>query len=77
MNYKHIHTFWGSEVYPHRHAEVIYHGNKEYYSVKFFDKKNLIEERKMVTVNSDGTETVHSEQYAEDAAENWCMGYIP
>ena len=31
----------------------------------------LIESRPMIT----GT-TVHSEQYAEDAAENWCLGII-
>ena len=38
----------------------------------------VIETREMITQYQDLEEpTVHSMQYAEDAAENYCLGYIP
>ena len=43
----------------------------ELFEVEFWDKKNLIETRQMLTEG-----VAHSESYAEDAAENWCLGYI-
>jgi len=72
MNYRQIHRHWGSDEYSNRSAEVVYDGNKEIYIVNFYDKKRLVEARKMVTEG-----VAHSERYAEDAAENWCLGYIP
>lgn len=71
---KEISRFWGDQAYPYREA-IIYlqetSEDKEHYEVEFWDKKKLVENRKMIT---DGV--AHSERYAEDAAENWCMGYI-
>ena len=45
--------------------------------VEFFEAGQLKETREMITKNDDGTYVVHSEAYAESAAENWCLGYIP
>jgi len=35
-------------------------------------QKRIKETRQMITNG-----VAHSERYAEDAAENWCLGYIP
>ena len=37
----------------------------------FYKNDKVVETRKMI---SDGV--VHSESYAEDAAENWCLGVM-
>ena len=68
---------WGSDLaYPHREA-VIYHNlETEIYEVEYYDKGKLIETREMVTESEDGNRTVHSLRYAEDAAENYCLGYM-
>ncbi len=62
--------YWGGETYPYRAANVYYDKEKEVYEVDFISKGEVIEVRQMVT---DGV--AHSESYAEDAAENWCLGY--
>lgn len=69
---------WGNHLaYPNREA-VIYHNlKKELYEVEFWDKGKLIETREMVTHSNDWGRTIHSLRYAEDAAENFCLGYIP
>ena len=61
---------WGQEAYVKREAYI--YRLEYFYEVEFWDDGELKETRKMVT----GT-TVHSVHYAEDAAENWCLGYIP
>lgn len=68
---------WGSSLaYPNREA-VIYHNlETEIYEVEYYDKGKLIETREMVTESEDGNRTVHSLRYAEDAAENYCLGYM-
>jgi len=68
---------WGSDLaYPNREA-VIYHNlETEIYEVEYYDKGKLIETREMVTESEDGNRTVHSLRYAEDAAENYCLGYM-
>tara|TARA_B100000900_G_scaffold411674_1_gene431847 strand:- start:69 stop:281 length:213 start_codon:yes stop_codon:yes gene_type:complete len=61
---------WGQEEYIKREAHI--YRLEYWWEVEFWDGGELKETRKMVT----GT-TVHSLRYAEDAAENWCLGYIP
>ena len=68
---KELSRYWGNETYPYREAVVFYNDEKEIFDVEFWDKKKLVETREMVTEG-----VAHSESYAEDAAENWCMGYI-
>ena len=68
---KELSRYWGNETYPHREAVVFYNDKKEIFDVEFWDKKKLVETREMVTEG-----VAHSESYAEDAAENWCFGYI-
>ena len=68
-----IHEHWGEN----RNAKIFYKeefrdGVPSVYEVDFYEDKQLRETRQMVT---DGIP--HSERYAEDAAENWCLGYIP
>lgn len=69
---KELSRYWGNETYPYREAVVYYNDEKEIFDVEFWDKKKLVETREMVTEG-----VAHSESYAEDAAENWCLGYIP
>lgn len=68
---KEISRYWGDETYPNREAIIYYNNDMELFEVEFWDKKNLIETRQMLTEG-----VAHSESYAEDAAENWCLGYI-
>tara|TARA_Y100001937_G_scaffold123044_1_gene185276 strand:- start:287 stop:496 length:210 start_codon:yes stop_codon:yes gene_type:complete len=60
----------GYENYRNREAHI--YRLEYFYEVEFWEDNELKETRKMV---SDGV--VHSVHYAEDAAENWCLGYIP
>tara|TARA_A100001035_G_scaffold280240_1_gene284836 strand:- start:265 stop:522 length:258 start_codon:yes stop_codon:yes gene_type:complete len=68
---------FGSDLaYPNREA-VIYK-TENHYEVDFIKDGKVIETREMITQYQDLEEpTVHSMQYAEDAAENYCLGYIP
>jgi|SaaInl6LU_22_DNA_1037377.scaffolds.fasta_scaffold272119_1 hypothetical protein len=68
---KEISRYWGDETYPHREAIIYYNNDMELFEVEFWDKKNLVETRQMLTEG-----VAHSEPYAESAAENWCLGYI-
>jgi len=73
---KKISNYWGSDVYPHREA-IIYHNTKDnLFEVEFWNKNQLQENRQMVSGYGED-KVVHSLRYAEDAAENWCLGYIP
>jgi hypothetical protein len=72
---KKISEHWGGPEYPGRRAEIYHDTDKNCFTVHFYKKRtveDLVEERDMVT---DGV--VHSSSYAEDAAENWCLGYMP
>lgn len=69
---KEIGKHWGTDLCPDREAIIFFNVDEAYWEVEFWDNNKLIENRPMVT---DGV--VHSERYAEDAAENWCLGYIP
>ena len=42
------------------------------YEVEFYENKKLVETRQYWKSSREWGETV-----AEDAAENWCLGYIP
>lgn len=65
-----MHQFWGSNNYSTREARV-YKNIPGPFEVEFWDNNKLIESREMKTKGIE-----HSERYAEDAAENWCMGII-
>ena len=70
----HEHWDWGNND---RHAKAYYKeefrdGVPSIYEVDFYEGGILKESRQMIT---DGVP--HNERYAEDAAENWCLGYIP
>tara|TARA_R100001369_G_scaffold42429_1_gene68640 strand:+ start:612 stop:824 length:213 start_codon:yes stop_codon:yes gene_type:complete len=65
-----LHENWG-EV--QRTAKVyLVHDTEDHYEVEFYQSEILRETRKMITNG-----VSHNERYAEDAAENWCLGYIP
>ena len=64
--------FWGDEKNPDRKAEIYHNQIYDHFEVDFYNKDELKETRDMKT---DGV--IHSLRYAEDAAENWCLGYIP
>ena len=69
---KEISRYWGDENFPDREAIVFFNVDDACWEVEFWDKKQLIETRPMVTEG-----IAHSERYAENAAENWCLGIIP
>jgi len=85
-----LHEYWGELEFVERKAKVylVYTVStvwrnqkavtKEHYEVDFYTGDEITETRKMITegVHS-GERTVHSESYAEDAAENWCQGLMP
>ena len=61
-----LHEFYGTpDKHPERKAVVF--KEEDGYSVLMIADKAIIEERKI---------TGHSEQYAEDCAENWVLGVI-
>lgn len=62
---------WGVGKYSGREAHI-YADQDGIYNVQFWENYRLKEDRKM---NPDGIP--RSLRYAEDAAENWCLGYIP
>ncbi len=69
MSRKLIHEHWGDN----RNAKI-YHVEDimDFFEVDFYEDEQLKETRQMITNG-----VAHSERYAEDAAENWCLGYIP
>ncbi len=64
-----FHEHWGSDDLKDRKAKIYL--VKDYFEVEFYKLNKLVETRKMIT---DGV--IHSESYAESAAENWCIGVI-
>lgn len=66
-----VSKFFGSDEHKNREAHV-HADNDGIYIVEFWKNFELVETRKM---NPDGIP--RSLRYAEDAAENWVMGYIP
>lgn len=73
---KEISRHWGDQAYPHREAIIFHNLTEDLFEVEFWERKKLKENRQMVTEHR-GERTIHSLRYAEDAAENWCLGYIP
>jgi len=59
-----ISTYWGSDEYADRRAEVLHDKEAGFY-VEMYYKDELIETRPLYE---------HSERYAEDCAENYVMG---
>ena len=81
----HLHTFYGTDTYANRESKVYlsYTVDKEsgetsvtknHYEVDFIENDEVKETREMITKEPDVV--IHSEQYAEDAAENWVLGVI-
>jgi len=58
-------TYWGDGEYSDRRAEVC--KNNRGYFVQLFTNNVLVDYREVYA---------HSERYAEDTAENWCLGVI-
>lgn len=73
---KELSKHYGSDAYPDRYAIVYYNTKKELYEVHFFESKQLIEMKDMVSKYDSGS-IKHNETYADNAAENWCLGYVP
>lgn len=75
-----LHEHWGHD--NNRHAKIYEMRQQEdgaiynCYVVKMYDNGELIKSPEMISTNHDGSKTVHSESYAESAAENWCLGYM-
>ena len=70
---------WGGDTYPDRRAEIYHDTKRDCYVVKYYKKRTfeeLVETRDMITESEDWGRTVHSQRYAEDAAENYCLGYM-
>jgi len=67
---------WGVDEYKDRVAVIYYNQSKEWFEVDFYGAGKLLETRKMVTESADWGRCVHSLRYAEDAAENYCLGYM-
>lgn len=67
---------WGTGEYKNREAVIYYNPTHKWFEVDYYDGGKLLETRKMVTDNPDWGRTVHSLRYAEDAAENYCLGYM-
>lgn len=69
-----VHKFWSDDM--KRHAHVIYNKEFKMYLVRMFEDNKLIKSIPMVSDAYGHGVTVHNERFAEDAAENWCLGYI-
>lgn len=67
---------WGVDDLSNREAVIYYNQKKEWFEVDFYDGDKLLETRKMVTESVNWGRCVHSLRYAEDAAENYCLGYM-
>ena len=68
---------WGNDLaYPHREAVIYHNHDRGLYEVEFYERGKLLETRDMVTNNPDWGRCVHSLDYAESAAENFCLGYM-
>lgn len=62
---------WGSDIYSHRKADVVYDNDYDGYVVNFYEDDKLVRSTKMETRG-----VKHNNHYANDAAENWCLGYM-
>ena len=62
MNREHIHHF----SRDNRRAEVYFDKTMEHFEVEMYENGKLIQTVPMMTNG-----VIHSERYAEDAAENW------
>ena len=61
-----LHEFFGSDKLSNRKA-LVFRNQDESYTVVMIQDEAIVEERVL---------TGHSEQYAEDCAENWVIGVI-
>jgi len=77
MSIKEISHHWGELEYQGREAIVYFDTKKELFFVEYWEGDSKISSREMVSNHEDGGRVVHSARYAEDAAENYCLGYMP
>ena len=77
MGRKLIHEHWGDS--DNNRSSKLYHVEDimDFFEVDFYENGELKESRQMITKGEHKYGVAHSERYAEDAAENWCLGYIP
>ena len=71
-----ISVHYGSDKFPHREAHIFDNKDKGMFEVDYLLYNKVIETREMVTESEEWGTTVHSMRYAEDAAENYCLGYM-
>ena len=57
-----------------RHAQILYDKDMGMFLVEMYEKVNL-GMKKIATVPMITGQVIHSERYAEDAAENWVHGW--
>ena len=67
---------FGVDEYANRKAYIYHSMKNHWFEVDYYDNGKRIETRKMVTESEEFGDTVHSQRYAEDAAENYCLGYM-
>lgn len=72
---KEIARHWGSDEYLTREAVIYRNEDKKIYEVDFLKGGEVIETREMVT-EDELRWVAHSMRYAQDAAENYCLGYM-
>ena len=73
-NEEEVHKFWSDD--HKRHAHVIHNKEFNMYLVRMFEDNKLVKSVPMISDAFGHGVTVHNERFAEDAAENWCLGYI-
>ena len=64
-----VHKFQSDD--QKRHAHVVYNKEFKMYLVRMFEDNKLVKSVPMIS-----EPVIHNERFAEDAAENWCLGYI-
>jgi len=78
MELKELHRYWGEGEYENREA-IVYVDGTFGYIVRMIEKsKNSmgVDFYRAARSKSGQGEVYHNEQYAEDMAENWCLGII-
>lgn len=68
-----IHKYWSDD--RARMAHVVYDTEFDGFVVRMYEYKNK-SYCKVKSVPMSTGMVKHSERYAEDAAENWCLGYM-
>ena len=70
MNRDVVHKYW----FDDRHAQVLYDKDMGMFLVEMYEKTE-VGMKKHATIPMVTGQVIHSERYAEDAAENWVHGW--